>query len=1296
MSHSCIQYVQGNRLPVMVLWLVFWLAGPRQMHGAETTSDYSTIRGFFGKPVNSDTMARISAVATYVDLDWKLFYAQDETGGCLVRHPAPNWSFAPGDRILIEGYRMDAATTNPPHVLRDVNVQRLAAGQRPAPRVATGANLDSRAFESHWVRVKGTIRSVVELSRLKLFLEVDGKPVILWVHRYQPTDLAGLLDAEITVDAICCQEGYAATGRAEETYLLTDTFENIRVDRAGPARPFELVRTPIGQLRIQPNTPTTPTRQLIRGRVTAQQQGISLSVRDETDQATVFSPLQVTLAMGDLVEAIGFPSTHEEKPALRDAEFRVVETSAVPPVAAQANTSLRVLRTIKEIVGLSREEAGREYPLQVTGVITHFTPPGKALFLQDGESAIYVSLMSQSPAVKAGQRVEISGVTKPGGVLPMISPVRISVQGDGVLPPAPFMSYHAGMTGLFDCRRVEVQGVVQSTTYADGILNLDLVAVDGRFWCTVPSSAESQPRTNLVNAYVAIQGVCILNLDRLDAPADVQITIQQESDIQIRESAPLNEFQILPTTIRDALGFIPPAQAHRRLKVRGVATLWRPGKELYVQDATGAIRVQSDQTNRVEIGDEVEVVGFRAIQENEAMLGSGDYRVVGKGKTVMAPLLPANEILNITNRSRLVQVDARLREDVPPSAAPELVLEVGRDVFTAGLEPMETGQLAPSWRANSKLRVTGICVLRLDGYQEPRAFRLLARTPADIMVLESPPWFTTQRIVALLLLLLVIVVASLVWIGALRRRVSDQTDLIRRRLESEAATQRRLALVWEASADGMRMTDGNGIVVQVNDAYCQMVQKTRVELEGCGYLGAFQTENPDSLVAEYQDRFQRRIVSPRQETEMILWNGQSKWFELTERFIEHTESSPLLLSQFRDVTRQKLEEAEKARLQERLAQAEKTESIGRLAGGVAHDFNNMLQVILGNTALALEETPRGSPLHQAMEEIHSSAQRSADLTRQLLTFARKQTVSPKILDLNETVASLLKMLQRLIGENIQLIWIPGNDLWPVKIDPAQVDQVLVNLCVNARDAIVETGRISIKTANSRFDEARVRAHPDCAPGDYVVLTVTDDGGGMDEIALANLFEPFFTTKQIGKGTGLGLATVFGIVKQNRGFIEAHSRPGKGATFTISLPRSEAPVAAPASRVQQAPLRGNETVLLVEDEEQILSLARRILTQYGYHVLATPSPNAALQMAREHSEPIQLLITDVIMPEMNGKELRQRLALLKPGIRCLYISGYTADVIAQHGVLEAGTHSLQKPFSVQTLTDKVREVMEGVT
>ena len=381
-------------------------------------------------------------------------------------------------------------------------------------------------------------------------------------------------------------------------------------------------------------------------------------------------------------------------------------------------------------------------------------------------------------------------------------------------------------------------------------------------------------------------------------------------------------------------------------------------------------------------------------------------------------------------------------------------------------------------------------------------------------------------------------------------------------------------------------------------------------------------------------------------------------------------------------------------LEGQLIQAQKMESIGRLAGGIAHDYNNMLSVIIGYAELAMDRVEPENPLYADLEEILDAANRSTDITRQLLAFARQQTIAPKMLDLNETVESMLKMLRRLIGEDINLLWFPETKLWPVKIDPAQVNQILANLCVNARDAISGIGNVTIKTENMIIGEAFSKSHNGLVPGEYVMVAVSDDGVGMAPEILDVVFEPFFTTKMVGEGTGLGLSTVYGIVKQNNGYIMAESEPGKGTTFTIYLPRQQEPIAlSNGNNVEDMPSSHGETVLIVEDEESILKITRRILDRLGYSVLSAQTPGQAMELAKNHTGKIHLLITDVVMPEMHGRDLADQLKALFPDLKTLFMSGYTANVIAHRGILEEGVHFISKPFSQRKLSLSVREILD---
>ena len=507
--------------------------------------------------------------------------------------------------------------------------------------------------------------------------------------------------------------------------------------------------------------------------------------------------------------------------------------------------------------------------------------------------------------------------------------------------------------------------------------------------------------------------------------------------------------------------------------------------------------------------------------------------------------------------------------------------------------------------------------------------------------------------------------------------------------ESEAKYRR----LHETMTDAFVRIDMTGNIQEANRAYQSLLGYTEEEL----------------LKRTYEDLTPEKWHAPeaRFVAEQVLVNGHSQVYEKEYRRKDGT-IFPVELRTFllrddagqpvgmwaivRDITERKHAEEERAKLESQLIQAQKMESVGRLAGGVAHDFNNMLSVILGYAELIKAKLPDGDPVLKDVLAIEKAANHSRDITRQLLAFSRKQIIAPRVMNLNDLVASYRNTLSRLIGEDIDLRFCPGENLWQINFDPAQVEQILVNLAVNARDAMPDGGKLTIETENSLLDEAYCQKHLGFKPGQYVFLGVSDDGMGMDKEIQSHLFEPFFTTKEVGKGTGLGLATVYGMVKQNGGFIICYSEPGRGTTFKIYIPRV-AEVEETAEEPKEAPVaHGAGMILLVEDDEMVREITKDILEEIGYTVLTVDTPQEAVALCENRDTPVDLLLTDVVMPEMSGKELANRIAAVRPGIKVLFMSGYTSDVIAHRGVLEKGVHFIQKPFRVKDLARKIHELI----
>jgi two-component system cell cycle sensor histidine kinase/response regulator CckA len=505
----------------------------------------------------------------------------------------------------------------------------------------------------------------------------------------------------------------------------------------------------------------------------------------------------------------------------------------------------------------------------------------------------------------------------------------------------------------------------------------------------------------------------------------------------------------------------------------------------------------------------------------------------------------------------------------------------------------------------------------------------------------------------------------------------------RKRVEEALAESEALyRKVIEASFDGIAVSEA-GVVLEANRGFAEIFGYAQDEVIGRSAQDLVAEESLEAALQHIADGHEGayELVGKRKDGTKILLEAMARNHSIGGRRGR--------LTALRDVT-------EKRHLEEQFRQGQKMEAVGRLAGGVAHDFNNLLTVIISCTELLLMDSEEGNPLRDNMEEIRKAAQGAAELTRQLLAFSRQQVVEPKLVTIEEVVASAEKMLQRLIGEDVELVAVRNDDPATVKIDPSQLEQVIVNLAVNARDAMPDGGRLTLETSSVELDEAYARAHWPATPGRFALLAVSDTGIGMTEQTRGRIFEPFFTTKDVGKGTGLGLATVYGIVKQGGGFIWVYSEPGQGATFKIYLPRvDEAPTGSEQVTTATS-LVGTETVLLIEDSPALRATARQILARYGYTVLEAPNGKAALALVGSLGGPIHLLLTDVVMPGMSGRELAERFTVSRPGVKVLYMSGYTDDAVVRHGVLRPGIAYLQKPFTPETLARKVREVLDGGT
>ncbi len=615
---------------------------------------------------------------------------------------------------------------------------------------------------------------------------------------------------------------------------------------------------------------------------------------------------------------------------------------------------------------------------------------------------------------------------------------------------------------------------------------------------------------------------------------------------------------------------------------------------------------------------------------------------------------------------------------IPPARTP--ILRYGVAVLSTALALIPTVMLADV--SESRLALFGVAVMMSAWYGGWKpglvatSFALTVSAYFSLAGEHSPAQLRT----AIIRLSLFFFVAMLVcWLnGALR---TAQEDLHRSEVNFRS-------LVTNAPY-GICRCDSTGKILDMNPALVETLgYSSAAELIGQHIYSLYADTDRWFDLADF---FRSSTPFKGLTAEWKRQNGTTTAVRVSGRSVTNGRETGLVFELFtEDVT-------ERRALEQQLRQSQKMEAVGRLAGGIAHDFNNLLMVISGYSEFLLERLGSEPQLRAPAQEIASAAERASSLTRQLLAFSRKQMLAPRIVNLNDVASENLKMLTRMIGEDIDLVWAPGASLWAVRADAGQIDQVIMNLAVNARDAMPSGGKLTIETSNVTLDEDYVRLHTPLRPGEYVMIAISDTGAGMDTETQSHIFEPFFTTKG-PKGTGLGLSTVYGIIKQSGGYIWVYSELSKGTTFKIYLPRVAAAgepavqVAAPVETSRAEP--GTETILVVEDEANLRYLARQFLEKQGYKVVEAADGAVAMQIAVAHEGVIHLLLTDVIMPGMNGRELAQRISEIRPNIKILYMSGYTENVVGHNGTLDAGVRLLQKPFNLRDLKSKVREVLDA--
>ena len=1227
----------------------------------------------------------IEGVVLYADAQSHILWLHDATGMQSVELPEGSPEPQAGDLITLQG-RSGVQGTKVKILEPSLTIQ--GTGELPAPKSLPYGDIMAGKVPAYRVHFTGVIHSLnTTTERLHLEVMVE-KRFRIWVivKEYAAKDLARLVDATVEVTGVPDlrsdpEEGFAPV------QVFVPRLADVVVFGSGSADPFSVPLVEIGTVADRFRKARELRRLKVRGKVLTQEFGRSLRIEDRTGVITIRSLLQTRAQTGDLVEVVGFPwQDSEDSISLERAVFRIVDAGNPTPAAPKKGMPL--LRQVQAIRALTPEEATRQYPVEINATVTYYDSRWRVFFVQDSTAGIYVRSGEQQFHLVPGDRVKISGHTDPGGYAPLIELSHLVVTGKGELPEARNVSFGQLLTGSEDSQWVELTGMVRSLRNIDRHLQIELAGSRALFTAVIPGWDQRPLPNAWVGSLVRLRGVCGVKTNTQRQMLGIYLHVPGEDFIEFVQPLVEDPFSLPETPIAQLLRFSPVTTPEQLVKVSGIVVYRDATGLTALQDAESGMFVRLVGDKAPQLGDRVEVLGFPTV-------GAGAYSPTleyPRWRTVDQPGIPpaeevvASELEAGSHDGRRVALEARLLENLTESARPSLTLQANQTVFNAMIEGVENDASLSALRKGSILRVSGVCQVHLDTWSRPKAFGLLvARPEQDILLVRQPPWLRRGHVLLAAGVLAVTVLSALVWVASLRRKVKQQTLHIQDHYEQQVRLQERYRDLFENASDIIFTLNDEGRFTSLNHSAEKAFGAPREEL--------LQTSLYDKVDGQCRPRLREVLqrlaegeVAPTIELTVRGQDGQDIIMETTTRAIRRVGDPIGYQCIARDV-------AERRQLEAQLRQMQKMESIGQLAAGVAHDYNNLMTIVIGHTEMLLADSVEPW-LAESLQEVAQAAHRAADLTRQLLAFSRRQLMSPKSLDLNKTVRDLSKMLGRLLGEHIALTCDLTEESSFLMADIGMLEQVIVNLAVNARDAMPEGGMLHIGTVVTRVDDTHTRRNSEARPGEFVCLVVRDAGIGMDAYTLARAFEPFFTTKEVGKGTGLGLSTVFGIVKQHEGWIEAESEPDSGSTFRVFFPRCPEHEPLEQARPKKTAATGNETVLAVEDEPQVLQLLVDVLERTGYRVHSAGNGPDALVHWQRHQGQIDLLVTDMVMPGgMTGTQLARRLRQDQPDLKIVYCSGYSTDLFAIAGSLRPGEAILPKPFVPFTLTKTVRDCLD---
>jgi PAS domain S-box-containing protein len=1269
----------------LILWLGSWHRADAG-NGPNSPVPIASVLQFYSVPIEEFAQGlpvRLEGVVLYEDPDWRLFYLQDETGATFLEPSGDLNGCRAGDRVRVTG---TTSLSGNYRRIAQMYVEVLGPGRLPDPVQLPKHQLTNNVNDLKRISIRGVARAVESWAgqRGMILLDTGVGRLRVYLRQAPPETLTPLLYDTIRVIGLRVPSSQKGEGLLP-LEVLVKGLEDVQLELAMPEDPFEAPISTVAGLQAALNQKQVLSLHRVRGRAYDQVVGQSFVLSDGTGRILVQSTLPLVLTNGSRVEAAGFPVLHgTNEVRLEEAVFRLREPS-LPTNGAPTN---RLFRSIAEIRALTPEQASARAPVLLEAVVTYHDPNWGVLFVQQEDSGIYVQCAEPPAPLRPGDRVRVQGVTGPGGYAPLIKQARVTLLGHGEpLRPAPARELSL-FSGLLDATWCELQAQIRAARRVGPNLELELHTPRSGIQAWIPGWGDRPVPEAWIGLEVRARGVVGSRFNALRQLTGVTLHIPGETFLEFQEPVPRAPWDRPVTPIRELLTAPGSRSAPAMAKIRAVVTFAQTNGWIAAEDGTGGLWLQVPEPVPGP-GEQVEILGFPTAGIGSVTMEQAKARVIGKGPLPDPLKATATALLSPELEARRVMVQGTLVENQATLDRPYLLLDDAGQLIHVYLPERAAKSLA-AWKPGSQVAAIGVCRRQTDEWGRPRSVRIMTAATADLRLVSEPPWLTRRHLAWIGAVAATAAALALACNLTLRRKVRAQTQQLEEQFRARLELKQRYEDLFENAGDAVLMLDPDGRLTAVNRAAEKAFDQPRETLHNTSFAELIHPEDRPRWEQALRTLRENRPCPPF-EVRLGPRNGRERILKLHPQPLHQKGELVGFECIGRDLS-------ERRQLEQQLRQMQRLESVGQLAAGVAHDYNNILTVILGHTGLLLSEENLPAAVRDSVQEIQQAATRAANLTRQLLAFSRKQIMQARPTNLNEVVHDMVKMLRRLLGEHIELVLQLDPALAPIHADPGMLEQVIVNLAVNARDAMPNGGTLIVRTETTEITDTHLQRWADAVPGRHVCLTVTDTGIGMDPETLQHIFEPFFTTKPFGKGSGLGLATVYGIVKQHNGWIEVESQPGKGSTFRIYFPALQTAPRKSATRTDQPQSvpRGKETILAVEDEAPLRVMLTSGLRRLGYQVFAAANGHEALQLWKQHRNQINLVITDMVMPGgISGTQLVAELRKDRPDLKVLFSSGYSEEVVGSE-INQLPGAFLPKPFTPTRLATAVRACLDGQT